>query len=247
MTPPEAGVLLAAGLAAGFINTLAGGGSVITLPALEFATGSPLVANATNRIAILLQNVAGVATFHKGKALDVRLGVRLTVPAVVGGVAGAWVASILDAGSMRVALSLAVLFVALTALVRPPKTPPLETPLAKTAAFLLVGFYAGFVQAGVGFLLLACLVGGLGLDLVKANAVKVFIVLFAAVPALVVFGLQGQLWLAHGLVLAAGNMTGAWLAARMAIKRGAAWVRVVVVVAALLAIVKLLVFQSGPR
>ena len=244
ITLAQAAVLLGAGLVAGFINTLAGGGSVITIPALEWVTGLPGVANATNRIAILLQNVVGVAGFHTGRKVPFRLASRLAVPAMLGGLLGAWLATSLDADSMRVALSVAVAFVALAALFRPPKTPPLKGA-GTFVAFFFAGVYAGFVQAGVGFLLLACLVGGLGMDLVRANAAKVLIVLLTTVPVLVVFGLKGQLWLAHGLVLACGNMGGAWIAARTAIKRGAGWIRVVVVVAAVAAIAKLILFPSG--
>jgi len=107
-----------------------------------------------------------------------------------------------------------------------------------------VGFYTGFVQVGVGFLLLACLVGGLSLDLVRANAAKVFIVLVGTAPGLVVFYLRGQLVFAEGLVLACGNMGGAWIASRLAVKRGGSWIRVVIVVAAAIAILKLLVFPG---
>jgi hypothetical protein len=107
-----------------------------------------------------------------------------------------------------------------------------------------VGFYTGFVQVGVGFLALACLAGGLGLDLVRANAAKVLIVLLATAPSLVVFGLAGQLRLAEGLVLAAGNTGGAWIGSRLAVKRGGGWIRWVVVAAAALAITKLLAFPG---
>lgn len=243
MDPVQVVVLAAAGLVAGFINTLAGGGSSITLPALEWVTGSPGVANATNRIAILLQNVAAVAGFHSGKAVPWGFALRLAAPAVLGGVAGAWTATMLDPGAMRVALSVAILFVAVTAVYKPAVAPRLHG-LGTVLALFLAGFYAGFVQVGVGFVLLACLVGGLGLDLVKANAAKVLIVLVVTVPVLIVFGLRGQLWIAEGLVLACGNMGGAWIAARLAVKRGARWVRYVVVVAALAAVVKLLVFPT---
>jgi len=235
-------VLVSAGLGCGFINTLAGGGSVLSLPALEFVTGSPGVANATNRIAILLQNVAAVQGF--GKTLDYRLAWKLTPPVVLGSALGAWVASILSPESMRVALSIAVALVAVSAILKPPRTPPLRGP-AVWLTFLGAGFYAGFVQAGVGFLLLALLAGGLALDLVKANAVKVFVVLFATLPALLIFGLRGQVWIVHGLVLACGNMVGAAIASRLAVKKGAAWVRYVVVFAAVLAIGKLLLFPSS--
>ena len=242
MSPADAAILLVAGLGAGFVNTLAGGGSVLTLPVLEFVTGSVGVANATNRIAILLQNVAAVRGFRS--VMDWRLATRLSLPVTLGSLGGAWTASLLDPQSMRVALSVAVALVAVSAIVKPPRTPPLKGA-AIFVAFLLAGFYAGFVQAGVGFLLLAALVGGLGLDLVRANAIKVFVVLFGTLPALLVFGLRGQLFIVHGLVLACGNMTGATIASHLAVKKGAAWIRYVVVAAAVLAITKLLFFPSG--
>jgi uncharacterized membrane protein YfcA len=243
LDPLQALVLAVAGLVAGFLNTLAGGGSAVTIPALEWVTGSPGIANATNRIAILFQNLAGVAGFHTGRAVPFRLALRLAVPMTVGGVTGAWVATRMPDGAMRVTLSLSMGLVALSAFVRPPKTPPLRTPWTEIA-FVFVGFYTGLVQVGVGFLLLACLVGGLSLDLVRANAAKVFIVLVATVPTLFVFFRSGQLLFAEGLVLACGNMGGAWIASRLAVKRGGTWIRAVILLAALTAIFKLLAFPS---
>ncbi|MHC4408865.1 MAG: sulfite exporter TauE/SafE family protein [Planctomycetota bacterium] len=242
MNPAEAGILLAAGLGAGFINTLAGGGSVLALPVLEAVTGSASIANGTNRIAIVLQNVAGVAGF--GDRLDRPRALRLAVPMLIGGVAGAWVATMLSPTSMRFALSIAVALVAVSAVVRPPKTARLKGR-GVDVALIVAGFYAGFVQAGVGFLLLAVLAGGLGLDLVRANAIKVFIVLLATIPALAIFALRGQVAWLPGLILAGGNMSGAWIASRMAVKKGAAWIRWIVVAAAILAIGKLLLFPAS--
>ncbi|MHC4937812.1 MAG: sulfite exporter TauE/SafE family protein [Planctomycetota bacterium] len=242
MTPADAGLLVLAGLGAGFINTLAGGGSALALPALEMVTASASIANGTNRIAILLQNVAGTHGF--GETLDRPRAFRLAVPMLIGGVAGAWVATMLSPGSMRVALSVAVALVAVSAVVKPPRTAPLEG-WTVDAGMLVCGFYAGFVQAGVGFLLLAVLAGGLRLDLVRANAIKVFIVLLATIPVLAIFALRGQVAWLPGIVLAAGNMSGAAIASRMAVKKGAAWVRWVVVGAAAFAIAKLLFFPAG--
>jgi len=241
--PLQALVLLIAGLIAGFLNTLAGGGSAIAIPALDWVTGSPGIANATNRIAILLQNVAGVAGFSTGRAVPFRLAIRLSIPMTIGGVLGAKVATLLPDGAMRVALSISMGLVALSAFVRPPRTPPLRSPWTEIV-FVLVGFYTGLVQVGVGFLLLACLVGGLALDLVRANATKVFVVLVATVPTLLVFVLDGKVLLAEGLVLACGNMGGAWIASRLAVKRGGPWIRWVIALAALGAITKLLVFPG---
>jgi len=184
-----------------------------------------------------------VAGFHTGKAVPYRLALRLAAPAVLGGCAGAWTATMLDPGAMRLALSLGITFVAVTAVFRPPRTPKLKGPWTGIA-FFAAGFYSGFLQVGVGFLFLACLVGGLGLNLLRANAAKVFIVLIVTVPVLLIFGLRGQLYVAHGLVLACGNMGGAWIASRLALKKGAAWIRVVVLIAAVAAVIKLIVFPT---
>lgn len=150
----------------------------------------------------------------------------------------------LSADSMRVALSITIALVAATAVFKPPRTPKLRA-WQVPGALLIAGFYAGFVQAGVGFLLLAVLAGGLAMNLVRANATKVFIVLFTAVPALAIFAWKGQVRWVPGLTMALGNMTGAWIAARLAVKKGAGWTRWVVAGAAVLAIGKLLVFPSN--
>ncbi len=244
MDPFTIAVLVTAGLLAGFLNTLAGGGSVLTIPALEYATGSPGLANATNRVALLLQNIVAVRAFQKGGALPKGIAVRCAIPAVFGGILGAWIATVLPPQAMRTALAVAVVLVALTTVLRTPKTPRLGARGAHVA-FFFVGIYMGFLQAGAGFALLACLVGGLSLDLVRANAAKVFIVLVTTVGALFVFGLKGQVRLLPGLVCAAGNMTGAFLGTRVALVKGAAWIRPVIVLAAIIAVVKLLAFPSG--
>ncbi|MDH3592299.1 MAG: sulfite exporter TauE/SafE family protein, partial [Planctomycetota bacterium] len=143
-------------------------------------------------------------------------------------------------------LSFAIIGVALTSMFRPTLVPKLEG-WVRDLAFFGVGLWLGFLQVGVGFLLLACLVGGLRMDLVKANAAKVLIVLIVTVPILVIFQLAGQVFWREGLLVAAGTMAGAWIAARLAIEKGAAWIRWVVVAAAAAAVVKLLVFPSGAR
>jgi len=238
--------LVLTGLLAGFVNTLAGGGSTLTLPVLEWVIGSPGAANATNRIGLLFQNAVAVAGFQTGRKVAYRLALRLSVPSVAGAILGAWIATVLQPGTMRVALSTAVALVAVSALFRTPRTPRLQSPWLELV-FFAIGIYMGFLQAGAGFALLACLVGGLGLDLVRANAVKVTIVLVVTVPALIVFGLRSELHVVVGLLLAGGMMVGAWIASRLAVLKGARWIRWVVVAAALGAIVKLMLFPSGPR
>ncbi|GIW70918.1 MAG: hypothetical protein KatS3mg102_0460 [Planctomycetota bacterium] len=96
---------------------------------------------------------------------------------------------------------------------------------------LVLGAYAGFVQAGVGVLLLAALVGLGGHDLLRANAVKVVLVAGATVVSLAIFWWHGQVDWVLGLVLAAGMGVGGWAGARLQLRRGHGWVRLAVVIA----------------
>ena len=106
--------------------------------------------------------------------------------------------------------------------------------------FFLVGIYGGFIQAGVGFFLLTSLVLGSGFELVQANALKLFVILLYTPLALLIFFLHGDVNLWVGLVLAVGNMTGAWIGTKIAVTWGAAFIRYFVLVAILIASTKLI-------
>ncbi len=224
--------VVAAGFTAGFINTLAGSGSLVTLPLLIFIGLPANVANGTNRVAILLQNVVGASSFRQQKALDVRGALMLGIPAVAGSIVGANIAVNLNEEVMRRVIGVIMVVMLFVILLRPKRW--LQGELRSMAGwprgwqlglFFLIGMYGGFIQAGVGIFLLAGLVLGVGYDLVRANAVKVGIVLFFTVFALGVFLLNRQVDWSIGLVLAVGNMLGAWAAARIAVEKGAVWVR----------------------
>ena len=106
--------------------------------------------------------------------------------------------------------------------------------------FFGVGFYGGFIQAGVGFLFLAALVPGLGLGLVKGNGVKV-VLIFSYLPfALLLFINADQVHWGAGLLVGAGSMVGAFIASTLAVKKGAGWIRWVLVAAAIAAAVRML-------
>lgn len=230
-------LLVGAGLAAGFINMLAGSGSAVTLPVLILLGLPANVANGTNRVAIVLQNVAGVSAFRHQGVLDVRGAAMLSVPAVLGSVLGAQVAVNLDEELMRRAIGALMLVMLVVIVVRPKRW--LQGEMEEMTGrpnwrqlllFFAIGVYGGFIQAGVGIFLLSGLVLGLGYDLVRANAVKVAIVLCLTFAALWVFVRNGQVRWDMGLVLAIGNVIGAWLGARVAVERGAVWVRRLLIV-----------------
>ncbi len=174
-------LLLFGGLAAGFINTLAGGGSAITVPIMTEIVGVS-IANGTNRIAILLANASALTRFQKGGAVPWRQVWRLVPPTVVGAGLGAWVATQVSGDVMKRVFAVVLVLVAASVLLRPGRwVEGRERDLGepwRSLIFFGIGFYGGFVQAGVGFLFLMGLVLGSGLDLVKGNAAKVLLILF---------------------------------------------------------------------
>ena len=236
-------LLLGAGVIAGFVNTVAGGGSVVTIPILVEIVGAS-VANGTNRIAILMQNLVGVAGFQRGKAIPWPEVLPLIPPVILGALSGAYVATTISADAMKQVFALVVVLVAASVLVRPSRwmggTEPRLSGPWRWLVFLPVGFYGGFVQAGVGFLMLAGLVLGGGFGLVKGNAAKVALILVYTPLVLILFASADQVDLGVGLVLGLGNMTGALIASNLAIKKGAGWIRWVLVVAAIAAALRML-------
>ena len=238
-------IIIAVGVVAGIINTLAAGGSLLTLPVLMAFGLSPNMANGTNRIAIFLQNIVGVSSFHQKKVMDFPSGFRAGIPAALGAVAGAFIAVNLRDEVMKLAIAGVMIVVFFLILLKPNRWihshesyPPVPY-WAQVIILFLVGIYGGFIQAGVGFFLLTCLVLGCGFDLVKANALKLFIILLYTPVALLIFFLHRDVHLWMGLLLAAGNMTGAWIGTRIAVKRGAVFIRYFVLAAILVAATKL--------
>jgi uncharacterized protein len=247
MTVTQVVLLLVGGLAAGFINTVAGGGSVLTIPILIEILGDAVLANGTNRIAILLQNVVAVGGFKKAGMLPTKRVLPLIPSVVLGAVAGAWLASsVVKPEAMERIFGVVVLLVAGMVVLKPSKwlgghERSIPEPW-RSIAFFGIGFYGGFVQAGVGFLLLAGLVLGSGLDLIRGNAAKLLLVLLYIPVTLLLFWGAGQVNWVAGLVLAVGNMSGALLATVLAVKKGAGWIRWVLVGAAVLAATRMLFF-----
>ncbi|MBN2321888.1 MAG: sulfite exporter TauE/SafE family protein [Acidobacteria bacterium] len=229
-------LIVVAGFIAGFINTLAGSGSLITLPLLIFAGLPANVANGTNRIAVFLQTAVAVNRFRQSGTLDMKRGLQLTAPAVLGALVGAQIAVNLNEQVMEKAIGVLMAVMLVVVLVRPkrwlvgrPEMLLKRPGWLQLSIFFLIGIYGGFIQAGVGIFLLSGLVLGAGYELVRANAVKNLIVMVSTFFALMVFIVNNQVDWLPGLVLAVGNMLGAWVAARMAVEKGAKFVRWILV------------------
>lgn len=218
-------LLVVLGFVAGIINTLAGGGSNLTIPALMISGMPPDVANATNRVGVMMQSVTGLKQFHaKGKLPtgDIK---AILVPTLLGGALGGAVASYAPAYLLKPALLLTMLGMAALMLFKPSVVLPdegtpvklvNETPGAWKALFA-AGFYGGFVQAGVGFVLIAALAGTLRYDIVSTNALKIVCTVAFTGVALALFIYNDQVAWIPGLLLAFGSIAGAWLAVNIAI------------------------------
>ena len=236
--------VIGVGFLAGFINTVAGSGSLLTLPLLMFLGLPANVANGTNRIAILLQNIVGITSFRQQKVLSFREGLRIGIPAAIGSILGARIAVNLNDEIMGRTIGGLLILMFFLVMLKPEKwmgkqgQPSLSRWL-EVVIFFVIGIYGGFIQAGVGFFLLAGLVLGSGLELVRANAVKVFIVFLYTPFALAVFIIHQQVDYKLGLILAAGNMIGAFAGSRLAVKWGAKVVRYFLLVALAFASLKL--------
>ncbi|MCK9269625.1 MAG: sulfite exporter TauE/SafE family protein [Bacteroidales bacterium] len=241
MTIIEAILLITAGLMVGFINTLAGGGSIISLSVLMMLGLPATLANGTNRIAITIQTMTAVTSFSAQKVMDFRKGLYLAIPAVVGSVLGAYIAVDINEEIFEYAVAIIMLVMLVFILYKPqhwlkeqPHLINRKLSVTQVIIFFLIGLYGGFIHVGVGYFLLAAIVLSAGYELVKANAIKVLIVMLYTPFALVVFIVNDQVNWAYGLVMTIGNVAGAYIASHMAVKQGANFVRWVIVVVILL-------------
>jgi uncharacterized membrane protein YfcA len=242
-------LLVLAGFLAGFINTLAGAGSVITLFVLNLAGLSLPVANGTNRVAILLQTALAVGRFKQQGKLNIRPHLGMILPAVVGGILGALIAGQVSGPVLRRSIGICMALTLIPLYLRPIRwlegNPDREAKGAgpvKMISFFLIGIYGGYVQLGVGVFLLTALVLAAGLDLVRGNAVKLLIAFCYTVPALAIFVMNDLVRWDLGLTLAAGNMLGAWVATHEAAKRGAPFIRWLLIVVVIISSIRYLFF-----
>ena len=241
-------MVIGAGLLAGFINTLAGSGSLVSLPLLIFLGLDPNTANGTNRIAILLQNIVGVGSFHKEKQIEWKTDIRFAFPALLGAIIGSLIAVEIDEDIMGKVIGIVMIIMLVVILLNPKKLLKDNKQISsekiwlKYIVFFFVGIYGGFIQAGVGIFILLGIAYTTGINLVRANAVKLLIILLYTPIALAIFIYFGQVNWKYGLILAVGNMIGAFLGTKVAIKQGPKFIRWVLIGIIIISAGKLLFF-----
>ena len=241
-------ILALVGTVAGWLNVMAGGGSMLTVPIMLFMGIPAPVANGTNRIAILAQNISAVTAFRRHGFSDFKLSLSLGCAAALGAIGGASVGVHLGGEWFDRILALAMAAVMILMATGHDRVEPdtgssgARNLLAGHMLMVGAGFWGGLIQIGVGFILMPILHRVMGLDLVRVNMHKVFIVLFYTVIALAIFAAQLQLLWWIGAALALGNSIGGWLGAHTSVTRGAVLIRRVLFATLSVFIVKLLLF-----
>ncbi len=230
-------ILICSGLIVGFINTMAGGATIISLSVLSWL-GLPLtVANGTNRLAVFFQTLTSVSSFQNSHLIDWNKSLRVGIPTVIGSVAGSFIAVKLNEDIIRYAFVIIMIIMLAFILFKPSmwmkgNAALMELPVKKWnyPLFFVIGVYGGFLHVGVGYYLLAAIVLGMGFDLMKANVMKNLLVMLYVPFSLILFIINDQVMWKYGLIHAIGNVVGAFVASRLAIRNGAGIIRWVLVV-----------------
>ncbi len=228
--------LILSGLTVGFINTLAGGGTVISMSIFLLMGLPPLVANGTNRVAIFLQNLTSVYYFHKKKLIDWGKIKAFAIPIILGSLFGASFSFFISHEFFKYVFSIAIFIFALSLIFNPNRWITENKALMNRpytwVSFLIyfsVGVYGGLIHVGIGYALIALFVLYSGRDLVGANIMKSLVVMLYVPFSLVIFAIQGDVAWKYGFVHGIGNIIGAYFASHLALKTGANFIRYVLI------------------
>jgi uncharacterized membrane protein YfcA len=242
-------ILVGAGLFAGFVNTMAGGGSLLTLPLLIFLGLPPATANGTNRIAIMVSTSSATLGFRSKNINTFPLSIYLGIAAFFGALIGSRIAVEIDGLLFNKILAIIMIVVVVLMVFKPSYKADLlqarttgKTLMWSMVAFFFIGIYGGFINAGIGFIIMLFLNYVNKLDLVRVNATKVTLVLIYTTAALATFIFSGHINLKYGIALAVGNAAGAFFASRYSVKKGEGVIKTVMMVMVVAMSVKLWFF-----
>ena len=241
-------ILLICGVIAGFINTVAGGGSLLTLPILIFMGLPSNIANGTNRIAIFMQNIFSISGYKSRGVSDFKYSSWLSVSALIGSIIGAKIAINIDEDMFNKILSVVIIIVVLTIIYNKKtfninsENISIEKKIISVIMFFFIGIYGGFIHAGVGFLILSILSNYNGIPLSKANSIKVFVVFVYTFFALIVFMMENKINWILGINLGIGNSIGGWIASRWSYNKPDKIIKIFIIISSAIMTIKLWYF-----
>jgi uncharacterized membrane protein YfcA len=242
-------IMIGVGFLAAFLNTVGGGGSLFSVPILTFLGVPITMANATSRVAILAQNFFAVGGFASKKVeLPLRYSLVLGVVSLVGGFIGARLAAQIDDEIFSKIFVIVMIFSICLVIFDPFKSKKSEEKMEPKHQwlgaffFFFIGIYGGFVQAGIGFLVIGVLSLVNNFNLVKINYIKVFVAIVYTGISVLVFAWEGKVLWFTGLILAIGHALGGWYASRWSVTAGEIWIKRIMVVSVLAMAIKLWFF-----
>lgn len=233
----ELTALSLAGIFAGFINVVAGGGSLITLPLMIFFGLPPLVANGTNRIGIIAQNIVAVSNFSRKGIFIYPFSWYAGGIAIIGSVIGSYLALEMDDQLFNRILSIVMVATGVAILLNNKNTAAISSvPVVKNQAvslffFFFIGIYGGFIHVGIGFLMILILSRINQLTLRYANSIKVFVALLFSISSIIVFILNGAINWKVGFALAIGTSFGGYLGSHFTMKKSEKWIKLILILA----------------
>ena len=216
------------GFIAGIINTIAGGGSLLTLPMLIFMGLPPSIANGTNRIAILIQNFFSSAGFKSKGITTFPFSIWMGISALLGSIIGAYLGAIYFKDEIfNKILAIVMVIIVVYMIFKPKVKQDINSERIEKKyfwyliiTFFFIGIYGGFIQAGTGIFILLALNSIGKISLVKSNAIKTVVVIFYTLSALAIYAYNDKINYSMGLTLAIGNSAGAWFSSRYSVNKG---------------------------
>ncbi len=235
------------GIVIGFINVLAAGGSFLTLAVLIAFGLPPTVANGTNRVGLLIQNSFASSKFYRLKILDYKFVFVVAPFAIVGSFLGSYIATHISNELLKKIIAILMVVISLVTIYKPTNIIKSEGKMSGKKTFIMsvifffIGVYGGFIQAGVGFFIIAASIWG-GFSMVEANAVKVFVIMLYTLLILPVFVYAHQVNFLIGIILGLGSIIGARIAIHISVKKGDKFIRIALLILLFAFAVKLMFF-----
>ena len=242
-------LLIAAGSFAGFVNSIAGGGSLIVMPLLIFMGLPSAEANGSNRIALFIQNIFSVAGYRSKGVYVFPFALWVAIPAVIGAIIGSKIAVDINDQVFNRILAMVMLVVMGITIFKPKISEHGKAALSKKKVwtsimiFFFLGIYGGFIQAGIGFLIIATLTTIHGFNMSHTNSIKVFVILCYTFAAVIVFYVEGKIRWEYGLTLAVGNSIGGWLGSRWSVGKSDRLIRMILLIMVVSLSIKLWFFN----
>ncbi len=236
MSIAEGILLVFAGSFAGFVNSIAGGGSLVIMPLLIFMGLPSAEANGSNRVAIFIQNIFSVAGYRSKGVYVFPFAFWVAIPAVIGAIIGSKIAVDISDQLFNRILAIVMLTVMGITIFKPQLKEASKAVLTKGKVwtsiliFFFLGIYGGFIQAGIGFLIIAAITTVHGLDMARTNSIKVFVILCYTFAAVIVFYLGDKIRWEYGLTLAAGNSIGGWIGSRWSVGKSDRLIRMILLI-----------------